>query len=65
MKNFLALLLLLVALLLARASRAQVGVGTLAPNARAALDIQSPANNTGLLIQRLTAARRTGIASPP
>jgi hypothetical protein len=65
MKNVFALLLLLAALLLARASRAQIGVGTISPNAKAALDIQSPANNTGVLIPRLTAAQRTGIASPP
>ena len=65
MKNIFALLLLLAVLLAARASRAQIGVGTTAPSAKAALDIQSPANNTGVLIPRLTAAQRTGIASPP
>jgi hypothetical protein len=65
MKNFFALLLLLAALFLARASRAQIGVGTTSPNAKAALDIQSPANNTGMLIPRLTATQRTGIAAPP
>jgi hypothetical protein len=65
MKNAFAFFLLLAALLLARASRAQIGVGTTSPNAKAALDIQSPANNTGVLIPRLTAAQRMGIASPP
>jgi hypothetical protein len=45
--------------------RAQVGVGTTTPNTKAALDIQSPSNGTGVLIPRLTAAQRTGIASPP
>ena len=66
MKNFFALLLLLAALVLARVSRAQtIGIGTSTPNAKAALDIQSPANNTGVLIPRLTVAQRTGIASPP
>jgi hypothetical protein len=65
MKNALTLFLLLAALLLARASRAQIGVGTTSPNAKAALDIQSPTNNTGVLIPRLTATQRTGIASPP
>ncbi|GAB3587568.1 hypothetical protein [Hymenobacter daeguensis] len=65
MKNFFAFLLLMAALFLARASRAQIGIGTASPNAKAALDIQSPANNTGVLIPRLTAAQRTGISSPP
>ncbi|MBO2010802.1 hypothetical protein [Hymenobacter negativus] len=65
MKNIFVFLLLIAALFLARVSRAQIGVGTTTPNAKAALDIQSPANNTGVLIPRLTAAQRLAIASPP
>lgn len=66
MKIFFTLLLLLAALLLARASRAQsVGIGTATPSIKAALEIQSPAKNTGLLIPRLTAGQRAGIVSPP
>jgi len=41
-----------------------VGVGTTAPHSSAALEVKSPGSNTGLLIPRLTAAERTGIAAP-
>jgi len=54
------------ALLLAApvAARAQsVGIGTLTPDAKAALDIR--ATDKGLLVPRLSAAQRTGIATPP
>ncbi|WP_310395791.1 hypothetical protein [Hymenobacter sp.] len=40
-----------------------VGIGTTTPAAAAALDIR--ASDKGLLIPRLTAAQRTGIAAPP
>ncbi|GAA4350946.1 hypothetical protein GCM10023185_09150 [Hymenobacter saemangeumensis] len=51
---------------LALPARAQsVGVGTLTPNAKAALDIHSPNANTGLLIPRLSEWRRLAIAAPP
>jgi hypothetical protein len=46
-------------------SYAQVGVGTPTPDPKSALDIQSPAGDTGLLIPRLTAAQRIAIGSPP
>ena len=47
-------------------ARAQsVGVGTPTPSPKAALEIASPANNSGLLIPRLTAAQRAAITSPP
>ena len=54
------------ALLLAApvAARAQsVGIGTLTPDAKAALDIR--ATDKGLLVPRLSAAQRTAIAAPP
>ena len=58
------LLALLLLLLLGRAARAQsVGIGTAAPNAKAALDIR--ATDRGLLIPRLSAAQRGGITAPP
>ncbi len=40
-----------------------VGIGTTAPNANAALEISS--SNKGLLIPRTSTASRTGIAAPP
>lgn len=55
--------LLFISLILACfAAKAQVGIGTLTPNASAALDVQS--TSKGLLVPRLTEAQRTGIASP-
>jgi len=46
----------------ARPICAQVGIGTITPNASAALDISSTAG--GLLVPRMTTAQRTAIASP-
>jgi len=45
-------------------SRAQsnVGIGTVTPNAKAALEVVSSGNNQGILIPRLTAAQRLAIA---
>jgi len=55
---------LLLSLGLSLPGRAQsVGIGTPTPNASAALDIK--ASDKGLLIPRLTAAQRAGIAAPP
>lgn len=58
-------LALLLGLLLARfTARAQsVGIGTTMPDVRAALDIR--ATDKGLLVPRLSADQRTGIAAPP
>ncbi|RTQ45110.1 hypothetical protein EJV47_26430 [Hymenobacter gummosus] len=50
-------------LLLAPAARAQVGIGTTTPDARAALEIS--ATDKGLLIPRLTQAQRTALTSVP
>ena len=59
-------LALLLAGLAALGARAQsVGIGTPTPSAGAALEIASPANNSGLLIPRLSAAQRAAIAAPP
>lgn len=64
MKALFQTLLLLLLLLISAAARAQsVGIGTPTPLAGAALEIK--ATDRGLLIPRLTAAQRTGIASPP
>jgi hypothetical protein len=40
---------------------AQVGIGTETPNARAVLELQSPGNNQGFLVPRLTTAQRTAM----
>ncbi len=63
MKAILQALLLLLLLLISAVARAQVGIGTATPDAKAALEIK--ATDKGLLIPRLTAAQRTGITSPP
>ena len=64
MKNFILPLVCGLLLLIAPAGvHAQsVGIGTVSPDASAALDISSTAK--GLLVPRLTAAQRTGIATP-
>ena len=53
----------LLALLPLAAQAQNVGIGTAAPDAAAALDIR--ATDRGLLVPRLTAGQRTGIAAPP
>ncbi len=45
-------------------SVAQIGMGG-TPHPSAVLDIQSPANNRGMLMPRLTTAQRKAIADPP
>jgi hypothetical protein len=54
--------LLLFLLLLAGFARAQVGVGTITPDASAAMDITN--SGKGLLVPRMTNAQRTAISSP-
>ena len=54
--------LFLLSLLFVGVSYAQVGIGTINPDASAALDIRS--NSQGLLAPRMTSAERTAIASP-
>lgn len=51
-----------IALLCAFSGKAQIGIGTNTPNSSAQLDITS--TDKGLLIPRMTASQRTGIASP-
>jgi hypothetical protein len=46
-------------------ARAQVGIGTTTPNAKAVLDLQSTGNDKGLLIPRLTQAQRLAMTSVP
>jgi len=47
---------------LAFAARAQVGIGTVTPDASAQLDVKSSAK--GVLVPRLTSVQRSGIAAP-
>ena len=54
--------LFVLSLLFIGVSYAQVGIGTINPDASAALDIRS--NSQGLLAPRMTSAERTAIASP-
>ena len=54
----------LLGLIFSTAAQAQsVGIGTASPNAAAALEVSSPANNQGFLPPRLTYAQRTGISN--
>ncbi|MBX9783486.1 MAG: tail fiber domain-containing protein [Chitinophagaceae bacterium] len=62
MKQLLMLLLLLSAIVFAKAQN--VGIGTTTPHASAALEVNSPAGNLGFLPPRLTAAQRDVIATP-
>jgi len=63
MRNFLSGLSTALLLALPLAALAQgVGIGTVAPDASAALDITATAK--GVLVPRLSQAQRTGIASP-
>jgi BclA-like protein len=55
-------LFLATGLLAATITQAQVGIGTIIPNASAALDIVS--TSRGMLIPRMTQAQRTAIATP-
>jgi hypothetical protein len=42
-------------------AQSNVGIGTITPNAKAALEVVSPGNNQGILIPRLTAVQRLAI----
>jgi len=43
---------------------AQTGINTHTPDASAALEVNSPANNTGLLMPRLTTVQKNAISNP-
>lgn len=43
---------------------AQVGIGTITPDASSMLDVTSPLNNKGMLAPRMTTAQKTAIATP-
>lgn len=45
-------------------ANAQTGINTTTPDASAALEIKSPANNKGLLIPRMTTVQKNAIPSP-
>ena len=55
-------LALIVLLIGVQGAMAQVGIGTISPNASSALDISS--TSSGLLIPRMSESQRTGISSP-
>ncbi len=61
-QNFLALLILLSAVLNGLDSMAQVGINTLSPNSSSMLDIAS--SDKGLLIPRMTSVQRLAIPAP-
>ena len=56
------LCLTVLSLVLSMTLRAQVGIGTQQPNARAVLDLKSPSNNQGFLAPRLSTSQRTAPA---
>ena len=56
-----SLYLLMLCLLFAGTVSAQVGIGTTTPNPNAVLDLQSPGNNQGLLVPRLTTVQRSAL----
>ncbi|MCZ8353343.1 MAG: hypothetical protein O9340_01320 [Cyclobacteriaceae bacterium] len=62
MKTLPSFILLVLCLLFAQTTQAQVGIGTENPNAKAVLDLRSPTNNQGLLVPRLSTAQRTATA---
>ena len=64
MKISLKCLLLLVAILTATNTFAQVGIGTNTPSASAALEVASSTNNKGILIPRITATQKDAISNP-
>jgi len=49
--------------ILAYGQNKTLGVGTTAPNANAALHVESPTNNQGFIMPRLTTVQRTGMAA--
>lgn len=42
----------------------QVGINTITPHASSALDVQSPGNNQGVLLPRMTTIQKNAIANP-
>ena len=57
-----SLYIVMLFLLFAGTVSAQVGIGTTTPNPNAVLDLQSPGNNQGLLVPRLSTAQRNALA---
>jgi hypothetical protein len=57
------LLVLLFAAITSYAQNKSLGVGTPTPNANAALHVESPTNNQGFIMPRLTTAQRTGLST--
>jgi hypothetical protein len=57
------LLVLLFAAITSYAQNKSLGVGTPTPNANAALHVESPTNNQGFIMPRLTTVQRTGLST--
>ena len=57
-------LLLIILLITASNTFAQVGIGTNTPAASAALEVSSSTNNKGILIPRITATQKNAISNP-
>ena len=63
MKNFTLLFIFLVALTLnATAQNKTFSIGPTSPNLNAALHVESPTNNQGVIMPRLTTAQRTAMS---
>lgn len=62
-RSFLTIFLFVGAIFCSSIILAQVGIGTVSPNAKAVLELKSPSNNQGFLVPRLTTAERTAITS--
>ncbi|MBK5279972.1 MAG: hypothetical protein JJE09_14025, partial [Bacteroidia bacterium] len=63
MRKFLPLIFLFLVATATYGQNKTLGVGTPAPNANAAMHVESPTNNQGFIMPRLTTAQRTGISS--
>jgi hypothetical protein len=57
------LFLLFLASMQAYAQKKNLGVGTPAPNPNAALHVESPTNDQGFIMPRLTTTQRTSLAT--
>jgi len=62
MKKILTSILLIVSATWSFAQNKTLGVGTSTPNPNAALHVESPGNNQGFIMPRLTTVQRTGLA---
>lgn len=61
MKNLVSSIVLLLLTTLTYAQNKSLGVGTVTPSSNAALHVESPTNNQGAILPRLTTAQRTAM----